>query len=326
VRRWDLPARSRRTTRWPLTRETLIARVREVAAEPIPLPGSGHTAERHERLLAVGREDLSLARLVEAHWDAVAILAEAGRAAEPGALYGVWAAEAPGKVLRMEGLVISGSKPFCSGAGIVDRALVTVKEPEAWLVDVDLRQRGDAFSFDESAWKTTAFAETKTALATFNAMSVNESDVIGQSGFYLARPGFWHGACGPAACWAGGAGGLLDWAVKQKRNDPHTLAHLGAMRAAVWSMETALQAAGREIDAAWDDVEAGQARALIVRHIVEQGCTEVMRRVARAYGPHPLAMDEGIARRLQELDLYVRQSHAERDLEALGSLTLRIRS
>jgi len=31
-------------------------------------------------------------------------------------------------------------------------------------------------------------------------------------------------------------------------------------------------------------------------------------------------MDEMIGRRYQELDLYVRQSHAERDLEALGRL------
>jgi hypothetical protein len=29
-------------------------------------------------------------------------------------------------------------------------------------------------------------------------------------------------------------------------------------------------------------------------------------------------MDEPISRRYQELDLYVRQSHAERDLEILG--------
>ena len=59
-------------------------------------------------------------------------------------------------------------------------------------------------------------------------------------------------------------------------------------------------------------------RALTVRHLVEQACTEVLRRLARAYGPHPLAMDEDVSRRYQELDLYLRQSHAERDLEALG--------
>jgi alkylation response protein AidB-like acyl-CoA dehydrogenase len=301
-----------------LTRDALIARVREVIAEPVPLPGGGETADRHRRLFEVGREDLSVARLVEAHWDAVAILAEAGHDAERGALYGVWAAEAPDKVLRMEGLVLSGKKPFCSGAGIVDRALVTVKEPEARLVDVDLRGRDAAIYFDDGAWKTSALAETKTSLATFAAVAVKDADVIGEAEFYLRRPGFWHGACGPAACWAGGAAGLVQWALKQTRDDAHTQAHLGAMSAAVWSMEAVLRVAGDEIDDAWDAIYNAQIRALRVRHLVEQGCTDVIRRLARAYGPHPLAMDEAIARRYQELDLYVRQCHAERDLEALG--------
>jgi alkylation response protein AidB-like acyl-CoA dehydrogenase len=266
----------------------------------------------------VGREDLSLARLVEAHWDAVAILAEVGRGAEPGALYGVWAAEAPDKVLRMDGLVLSGAKPFCSGAGIVDRALVTVTEPEARLVDVDLRGRDGEIHFDDGAWKTSAFAETKTSLATFDAVAVKEADVTGEAGFYLRRPGFWQSACGPAACWAGGAAGLVQWALKQTRDDAHTLAHLGAMSAAVWSMEAVLRVAGDEIDAASDSMDSAQIRALRVRHLVEQGCTEVIRRLARAHGPHPLAMDQVSARRYQELDLYVRQCHAERDLEMLG--------
>lgn len=297
-----------------------MARIRKVIAEPVPLPGSGNTAERHRWLFDVGLEDLSLARLVEAHWDAVAILAEAGREAEPGALYGVWAAEAPDKVLRMDGWAISGKKPFCSGAGIVDRALVAVREPVATLVDVDLRGREGQIHFDDSAWKTSAFGETKTSLATFESVVVKDSDVVGEGGYYLDRPGFWHGACGPAACWAGGAAGLLQWAVGQKRDDPHTLAHLGGMKASVWAMEAALQTAGDEIDAEWSDVKGAQVRALSVRHVVEQGCTDVLRRLARAYGPHPLAMDEAIGRRYQELDLYVRQSHGERDLEALGKL------
>jgi len=304
-----------------LTREALITRVREVIFEPVPLPGSGHTAARHQRLFEIGYEDLSLARLVEAHWDALAILAEAGREAERGALYGVWAAEAPDKVLRMHEGLITGKKPFCSGAGIVDRALVTVRDPEAWLVDVDLRGRDSCFSFDDSAWKTSAFAETKTSLTAFESFAVKNAEIIGEIGYYLLRPGFWHGACGPAACWAGGAAGLLNWASKQKRDDAHTLAHLGAMEAAVWSMKAALQTAGDEIDAAWNKVDAAQMRALSLRHVIEQGCIDVMRRLARAYGPHPLAMDETFGRRFQELDLYVRQSHAERDLEALGNLT-----
>jgi hypothetical protein len=78
-----------------MTENELVLRLREIRKDPIPLSGSGHTAKRHRKLMEVGRESVSLARLVEAHWDAIAILAEAGRQAETDALYGVWASEIP---------------------------------------------------------------------------------------------------------------------------------------------------------------------------------------------------------------------------------------
>jgi hypothetical protein len=302
-----------------LTRADLIARFRQVVATHLPLPGGGETAERHRRLYEFGREDLSLARLAEAHFDAVAILSEAGRSPRPGVLYGVWAAEAPAQSMSLHEGNLNGSKPFCSGAGIVDHALVTVNLPEEMLVDIDLRDFADpTISFDTSGWKATAFAHTRTAQANFDRHPVSPADILGPAGFYLRRPGFWHGACGPAACWAGGAAGLLDWAGEQKRDDPHTLAHLGAIHAAVWSMRASLEAAGREIDADPAGSAAAMRRALTLRHLVEQGSTDILRRLARAFGPHPLAFNENIAQRYQELDLYLRQSHAERDLEALG--------
>lgn len=304
-----------------MTSAALIARLRESLATPPPLPAAGETPARHKYLLALGREDLSLARLAEAHWDAVAILAEAGRSPEPGALYGVWAAEIPGKALTLtpteSGFSLGGTKPFCSGAGLVDRALITVTSPEQILLDVALHNRGIAF--DESSWHTAAFAETQTATATFDGLTVTAADFVGAPGFYLSRPGFWHGACGPASCWAGGAIGLVDWALQQKRDDPHTRAHLGAMTASAWALESLLNAAGREIDASPLNVRAAHIRALTVRHLVEQHATDILRRFARAYGPHPLAFDSEASRRYQELDLYLRQSHAERDLEALAA-------
>ena len=305
-----------------MTRESLTARLRDLIAEKLPVPGRGYTALRHRRLMDIGREDLSLARLAEAHWDAAAILIEAGRQPEPGALYGVWAAEIPNQPLRLEnshtGSSVSGSKMFCSGAGLVDRALVTIGWPEERLVEIDLRQHASRISFDDSGWKTTAFKETRTAAGTFAEVPVAAEDLVGEAGWYLNRPGFWHGACGPAACWAGGAAGLVDYAMRQRRKDAHTLAHLGAMHADAWSMQVALDAAGREIDESPDDADGGRIRARTVRHLVEQASTDILRRLTRAFGPYPLAMDEDVSRRCQELDLYLRQCHAERDLEALG--------
>ena len=303
--------------------EELSARLRASLDETMPLPGSGQTVARHRRLMEIGRrEDLSLARLAEAHWDAVAILAEAGRAPEPGALYAVWASEIPNEPLSLDASgnrrAITGKKMFCSGAGLVDHALVTVGEPDHRLIDIDLKASGSSVRFDDSDWKTTAFHEIRTSTASFSATPVSEKDFIGDAGWYLGRTGFWHGACGPAACWAGGAVGLVDWALEQKRDDPHTLAHLGAMQSSVWALESYLDSAGAEIDKQPEDSCAARIRALMLRHLVEQECTNILRRLPRAYGPYPLAMNEQTARRYQELDLYLRQSHAERDLEALG--------
>jgi alkylation response protein AidB-like acyl-CoA dehydrogenase len=305
-----------------VTGEELSVRLRASLGETMPLPGGGQTPARHRRLMEIGREDLSLARLAEAHWDAVAILAEAGRTPEAGALYAVWASEIANDPLSLNlsgsSRTISGKKMFCSGAGLVDHALVTVGEPDHRLIDIDLKAAGMSAQFDDCDWKTTAFQEIRTSTASFFATPISEKDFIGDPGWYLGRTGFWHGACGAAACWAGGAGGLVDWALGQKRDDPHTLAHLGAMQASVWALKSCLDSAGAEIDKQPQDLRAARSRALILRHLVEQESTNILRRLPRAYGPYPLAMNEQTARRYHELDLYLRQSHAERDLEALG--------
>jgi alkylation response protein AidB-like acyl-CoA dehydrogenase len=295
----------------------------------MPFPGRGNTPVRHEALAEIGRRDLSVARLAEPHVDAATILTEAGRHAKSGDLYGVWASETPDQPVVLEqngaGLVLNGRKHFCSGAGIVDRALVTVSGNEPFLIEVDLRANQGAAIFDESSWITTAFAGTRTAVTTFVDFPVAETDIIGAASWYLDRPGFWHGACGPAACWAGGALGLVDHAMQHARADPHTLAHLGAMAAEAWGLSSYLETAGREIDAEPCNAVTAQMRALKVRHLVDQACTEIIQRFTRAYGPRPLAFDREISRRIQELELYIRQSHAERDLESLGRLVKAVR-
>jgi alkylation response protein AidB-like acyl-CoA dehydrogenase len=304
--------------------EILAERLKQIAVEHLPFPGSGKTAERHSRLMQIGREDLSLAKLAEAHWDAVSILAESGRNSAPGALYAVWASEIPGKALHLEktasGFQINGSKVFCSGTGIVDRALVTVGSQESRLVEIDLRNNSKNIETDPSAWASNAFRLTQTGAVTFRGLSVTEKDFVGDSNWYLNRPGFWHGACGPAACWVGGAAALVDFAMQASRDDTHTLAHLGAMDANSWMMEGCLDVAGRQIDQEPLDYMAAQIRALRLRHLVEAACTDTLRRFARAYGPQPLVMNHDISRRYHEVELYVRQSHAERDLESLARL------
>jgi alkylation response protein AidB-like acyl-CoA dehydrogenase len=284
----------------------------------LPFPGCGDTARRHWELAQIARYNLELGRLAEAHADALAILHEAGREPRPKALYGVWASESNQGLKVCKGTV-SGQKGFCTGAGLVDCALVTVMEPERRLLEIDLRIGADRIGFDGSSWATDAFAETSTATTMFREYPVSESDFVGLAGWYLERPGFWHGACGPASCWAGGALGLVDYARKHAREtNSHAMAHLGALEANGWQLRALLHEAGEEIDNDSGNVQAAKLRALCLRHLVEQSCIDTMLRFGRAFGPRPLAFDARIARTCHELALYVRQSHAESDLEDLG--------
>ena len=94
----------------------------------LPQPGRGDTAARWAVLAAVSRESLTVGRVLEAHSDALAILAEAGEPV-PDGTWGVFAAEAaPHRLQARERggqIALYGVKPWCSLAGQLDAALVT---------------------------------------------------------------------------------------------------------------------------------------------------------------------------------------------------------
>lgn len=291
----------------------------------LPKPGAGATPARHRALMEVGRRDLPAGRLAEAHTDALAILAEAGREPAPGALYGVWASEPPGARLDLRatpgGWILEGEKHFCSGLGICDAALVTAFAPdeaEPRLVEVDLTAARDRVTVDTTTWATPALAETGTGTISFHRVEVPADAVVGDPGWYLRRPGFWHGALGPAAVWAGGATGLVDAVLDRAPGDDHQRARRGALRAAAWELAAVLDVAGDQIDADPEDRRGERtSRALGVRHLVERSCTGVIDLASRALGPGPLAFDPTIGRRVAELGLYIRQDHGEADLALL---------
>ncbi|MGY6502235.1 MAG: hypothetical protein ACXIVQ_15225 [Acidimicrobiales bacterium] len=301
-------------------------RIRALVADgalDLPLPATGATAERHHALLQLARvETVGVARLAEAHTDAVAILAAADRPSAPGAVYGVWASERPGAHVHLDTAsgTITGTKAFCSGVDLVDRALVTVVDDAERRLLVEVQLDGETATSDTTTdpWSTPALDDTATAAVRFDHHGI--AQVVGPPGWYTDRPGFWHGAIGPAACWAGAAVGLADVAEDLTGDDPHRLAHLGAIRALVWGMHAALEQSGREIDADPDDALRARSRALSVRHLVERSASEILDRFGRSLGPRPFTSDPAAARRFADTHLYLRQNHAERDLHALATL------
>ncbi|CCH88885.1 Putative acyl-CoA dehydrogenase [Modestobacter italicus] len=291
----------------------------------VPLPGAGATLARWRALAAVGEQDLALARLVEGHADAVAVLAELdGPPVAAGQRLGVWAAEPPGgevtAVRTARGWRLSGRKQWCSGARALTAALVTATADDGRrLFLVDLAHPG--VRVDPGAWVGAGMAGSDTA----DVLLVDvPARPVGGPRAYLDRPGFWHGGIGVAAVWVGGARGvaatLTDVAV-QRGADPLRDAALGAADLALAGVEAALQVAAAEVDAdPRDDAGDAQLRAHRVRGLAARAGEEVLGVVGRALGAGPLAHDAGHATRVADLTVYLRQHHGSRDDAALGAL------
>ncbi|MEV2245528.1 acyl-CoA dehydrogenase [Streptomyces sp. NPDC049970] len=297
----------------------------EAGGLSFPLPGSGATAERFATLRAVAEDDLCLARLVEGHVDALAILAElGGPSPAPGSRWGVWAAEPPGERLTAEQAPdgrwsVSGLKQYCSGAHSCTHALVSADAPDGRrLFAVPLA--GGTYEPVEGTWQALGMAGSDTPDARFRSAA---AEPVGGVEGYVNRPGFQHGGIGVAACWLGGASAVARplRAAARRGGGPCTDAHLGAVDIDLHTAGLLLTTAATDIDAdPMDSRGEARLRSLRVRGLVEAVCDRVLGRVGRATGAGPLCHDARHARNVADLTVYIRQHHAERSLAELGTL------
>lgn len=287
----------------------------------LPQPGAGQTAVRWAVLAAVAERNLTVARVLEAHSDALAILAEAGQP-PPGGTWGVFAAEAAPHGLTASGpdgqTVLTGVKPWCSLAGELDFALVTAHAgDQRRLFRVSLREPSVTVD-PPGGWVARGLRTVTSVAVRFDG---TPAEPVGEAGWYLSRPGFAWGGMGVAACWHGGAAGLRAAVLRAagSRADDLAALHAGVVDAAVWGSAAALGRGAALIDGGRAEGRAGQVLGLRVRAIVADTAERVIRQAGHALGPAPLAFDEDHARRVADLELYTRQHHAERDLARLGA-------
>ncbi len=282
-------------------------------------------------LASVAARDVGAARILEPHLDALDILDQAGRdgydldlasiQADSGSTWGVFAAEGAG--MRLEawedgsGWLLTGTKPWCSLAQHLSHALIT-----AWVGDerrlFAVALQTPEVTPHEGPWHAKGLPQVVSAPVDFAAAPALP---VGESGWYLRRPGFAAGGIGVAACWWGGALPLRDALVDAARRDGAdqlSRVHLGRVDAALWAARLALRSAAREMNglpqASHPATLAARVRA-IVADVVETTLAES----ARALGPLPLVADEAHARRVADLEIYLRQHHGERDLARIGA-------
>lgn len=291
-------------------------------------------------LAAVARRDVAAARILEPHLDALTILGQARRAGSPADLtsiaagpdssWGVFAAEGAGMRLEAEhdaaGWRLNGIKPWCSLAQDLSHALVT-----AWVGEerrlFAVALRSDGVRPSSGPWFARGLRQVVSAPVEFTSVPAVP---VGEPGWYLHRPGFAAGGIGVAACWWGAALPLRDALLERAQRDGAdqlSRLHLGRVDTALWAARLAVQSAAREMDGldaaspgpesqgpAFPGTLAGRVRA-VVADAVERTLAEA----ARALGPLPLVADEAHARRVADLELYLRQHHGERDVARIGA-------
>jgi alkylation response protein AidB-like acyl-CoA dehydrogenase len=291
----------------------------EAGLDQLPLPGSGQTLKRFQRLAEVGGHDLGLCKLYEGHTDALAIIQQLGGSPTPASTWGMWAAEPPQARVRVrtqgQRVTLNGRKAWCSGAAVLSHALLTAwdEQDRQQLVAVALNQPG--VTVTDQGWQAVGMGATGSVEVLFEGAG---AQAIGHPGDYLQRPGFWQGGIGIAACWYGAAQSIAERLRRHcaQREEPHALAHLGAVDSALHAAADVLRVSAQTIDAApLDDAEILARRA---RAVVEHAAEQVIQHVGRALGAGPYCKDRQFARLIADLPVFLRQSHAERDLAALG--------
>jgi alkylation response protein AidB-like acyl-CoA dehydrogenase len=288
----------------------------------ISSPNDGATLDLWEALATLASVDVGAARAVEPHLDALAILEQAGalRSVTNQSTWGVYAAEGGDDPLQaFEGngnWRLTGTKPWCSLADRVDRALITAHLPTGGrgLFEVDLSAPGIRVA--PRSWPARGLSEIPSGpVSLLDVLAVP----VGGPDWYLTRPGFAWGGIGVAACWFGGAVAVARTVFEAAGSTPNPLLamHLGQLDGMVESGRRALAEAAQLIDAGTAD--DGPILAKRARAAVASACEGILRLSGHALGPAPLAMDATHAKRVADLQLYIRQHHAEKDDASLGN-------
>lgn len=292
---------------------------------PVPVPGGGDTRSLLHLLSSIAAADLTAARVVEPHFDAAAILAQAGAEAGSGEAWGVFASASPVAVRWLPEMAshsdaegwdaeLTGTKRWCSLAATLDRALVTASDTTGeWLFVVDLRQA--SVVPQEGGEPLTGLRGVPSGPVDLHSSAARA--VGDAAGWYTSRPGFAWGGIAVAAVWFGGAvalGRSLERAVGSREPDQLGLAWLGEADRLLHGVQVQLDDAADRIDAG----SADWALAQRVRGNTASACWRLLALCGEAMGPGPLAFDAVHARRVADLTMYLRQHHGARDDAAHG--------
>ncbi len=308
------------------------------AALPARLGGLGAGTEPagatlvRDALRLLGRGNLAVARLFEAHVNALRLIerfgapeqrAQAAADVFAGHLFGLWVTDPPGRPgLRVQGQGLVGSKGPCSGAGHCTRALVTADTVGG------TRMAVVALSGAEKVRAVTGLQGMRAAAN--GTVSLDGARVLfwlGEEGDYLREPEFSCGAWRGSAAASGGIDALVEIVGEglRRRGQAEATMQLARFGELLIAQETARLWVARAAEFA--EAESGEAaeRVALVnlaRIAVENAGLDAIRLTQRALGLAAFVAPHPAERIMRDLATYLRQPAPDLVLVEAAAWTL----
>jgi len=324
-----------------------ISLLHEIGALAAPLPttcgglGLGTEPEAAQCLSRIlqllGHAHLAVARLYEAHVNAVRLLTVYGTPSHlsiaahdiaAGHPIGLWVTDDQSNKLRAspEG-VLHGRKSICSGAGHLAHALVTCRHPDGTTRLAYLTVSSAIAAPLPGGLQGLRAAAT--GMVTFDGLPISPDDWVGRPDDYLREPDFSAGAWRTSAATTGCLARLVEIAIQQlarrsRAGNPHQQARIGRAwialeTARLWTLRAARAGEGADAASSEDIV----ATVNFARIAIEAVSMEALALVERSLGLPAFMVGTEIERVRRDLATYLRQPAPDEILTEAASHVIR---
>lgn len=271
-------------------------------------------------LYCLGDASLAVARLYEAHLNALQLILRYGSPSQAAAaaadvaaghLFALWVTDPPaGGAVLTPASGLEGMKAFCSGAGVASRAVITAETQRG--TQMLVVKAGPAMQVQPSTIRLGGMRGSITGSVDFTGMAVAPEAVLGTVGDYLREPLFSAGAWRGSAAALGALRSLLEIFRRELRQrkrdgDPHQRARFGQLviaheTARLWTQQAALRACLEDMPASAIIAYVNAARVA-----VEAACLDGMLLVQRGLGLAAFMGQHPAERICRDLAVYLRQ-------------------
>jgi len=327
--------------------------LRQCGALAIVLPGkmldfnNGNMSGLLALLQKVGKANLSVGRIFEGHINTLYLIhlyatpeqkeKYYNGVIKQGHLFGIWnTQDHQGTKFYSNSMDIEirGSKTFCSGALIVDRALITgdsdLPDANGWQMAIVEMDKLNTQQIRKDTWTPLGMKATGSFKVDFSGYRLSLQDLLASPGCYLSQPHFSAGAIRFAAVQLGGAERICAETISylqklDRTKDVFQSLRIAKMMSSLISAVALLEASGKNYDSWINEDSMGEALinfANLTRVTIEDKCLEIMQESNRCVGARGLMKPGTLERSFRDLTFYLRQPAPDATRVNIGSYFL----